>query len=438
MSNKVVLIFGDSLSDIGRMDRSALGRFLNTTGLAGELTGTGGRFSSGPNWTDYMIEETSGFSVLGDSRTTTNTTSDPHRSLSTNSYINVPPQGAQSYYYANYAKGGACVSGYGGGFTGRMILDDFAAQVKMFKKDLAKFRTSLPPRDDFDPMKDLDFVIFVWFGANDVYTCNKSTQAVFATADRYKYILDDLCAFLEPYKKRLVMMNLPQPSAAAKNTTVLKNYEKQIKALWSGWNPDTRRPPHQRLVHEKNKLKADFARRFTGGGWFQKSQSKVEYAKFKKLEELWYQLYYINLDQASRCRDFNGRVKDNFGAYPNLLLIDVSSVFSQENVDQVASIWGMVSLGETDLATVPKMMAPRAGWIDSTRNVQSIQASQISIMSPAEEVRKVVMTSSDRSHPSAETYEIMWSVIKNHMMLDEKHMSISFGRLEPIIREMTI
>ena len=135
MSNKVVLIFGDSLSDIGRMDRSALGRFLNTTGLAGELTGTGGRFSSGPNWTDYMIEETSGFSVLGDSRTTTNTTSDPHRSLSTNSYINVPPQGAQSYYYANYAKGGACVSGYGGGFTGRMILDDFAAQVKMFKKD---------------------------------------------------------------------------------------------------------------------------------------------------------------------------------------------------------------------------------------------------------------------------------------------------------------
>ena len=60
-----VLVFGDSLSDIGRKWKTKAGRMATSTNQM--YVSSSGRFSDCRNWTDYMIEAATGKSLVVDS-----------------------------------------------------------------------------------------------------------------------------------------------------------------------------------------------------------------------------------------------------------------------------------------------------------------------------------------------------------------------------------
>ena len=97
-----VLVFGDSLSDIGRKWKTKAGRMATSTNQM--YVSSSGRFSDCRNWTDYMIEAATGKSLVVDSAAGTIALSKMHTSLSNESLL----EGLNSFYFANYAEGGAC------------------------------------------------------------------------------------------------------------------------------------------------------------------------------------------------------------------------------------------------------------------------------------------------------------------------------------------
>src|SRR5689334_15124212 len=114
-----VIVFGDSLSDIGIKWAHGMGWVADN--MLGKITvNSSGRFSDCRNWTDFMYEESAGKSLVsGDARATVDA-SKAHQKLNQSSLVSfiqptrpVLPGGRRgavsqqdapplSFYYANY------------------------------------------------------------------------------------------------------------------------------------------------------------------------------------------------------------------------------------------------------------------------------------------------------------------------------------------------
>lgn len=152
---RTVVVFGDSLSDIGRKWVTKSGRMAR---LVNEMrVNASGRFSDCRNWTDFMYEEAGGVSLLGDDADSSYARSQQHMTISQASVV-TPASGAPTWCYLNYAEGGAC------GDTPREkapFLGTFKDQVDEFEEQFRRVRGLS------------DFLFIIWFGANDLYTANR-------------------------------------------------------------------------------------------------------------------------------------------------------------------------------------------------------------------------------------------------------------------------
>jgi hypothetical protein len=91
---KNVVIFGDSMSDIGTKWQTfsgGVGRLINALGFGGMRVNEAGRFSDGKNWTDFLVEWATGETLMwGNSDLSIRKSSDYLR-LSENSVLGVNP-----------------------------------------------------------------------------------------------------------------------------------------------------------------------------------------------------------------------------------------------------------------------------------------------------------------------------------------------------------
>jgi phospholipase/lecithinase/hemolysin len=193
---KELIIFGDSLSDVGRIHNS------NTPNrLAGvnEL----GRFSDRGNWVDWIYEKLNGSSLLGQnalvkSRTITGTSS---------LYI------AQSHLkvaISNFAKGGALASDKPVGIPNRkrltaIALDSIDAQVTSYLDSRRHpFGYSVPDRND--PNERLHLF---WAGGNDVLTVERVPTIMSTIAG---YLVDNAYNVWRKTGAPVVILDLPSPA----------------------------------------------------------------------------------------------------------------------------------------------------------------------------------------------------------------------------------
>jgi phospholipase/lecithinase/hemolysin len=129
---QTVIVFGDSLSDIGKKWKTNMGGIAQTAKLM--TVSPTGRFSDCRNWTDFMHEEAGGKSLIVADAKGSYEKSMPYMSLTENSWAwGGMCQDPKNYRYANYAEGGAC------GDTVKLGLGTFEQQVDAFELDCKHF-----------------------------------------------------------------------------------------------------------------------------------------------------------------------------------------------------------------------------------------------------------------------------------------------------------
>jgi hypothetical protein len=210
-----VVVFGDSLSDIGSKWVTNMGRVARLTGEM--VVSPTGRFSDCRNWTDFMFEAAGGTSLVSVDADHSIKKSALHRSLSEQSLA--CPASGKYFRYLNYAEGGAC------GHTPASLafaLGTFKDQVDQFKLECASL-----------PHGSLGNVLFlIWFGANDIYTAGCQACQMSGVADQVANVQRN--ALMEIVKGiatnvRFVFMDLARPLTSVRYKMRLKKAQAALK-----------------------------------------------------------------------------------------------------------------------------------------------------------------------------------------------------------------
>jgi GDSL-like Lipase/Acylhydrolase len=210
-----VVVFGDSLSDIGSKWITTMGTIARWKGDM--VVSPTGRFSDCRNWTDFMFEAAGGTSLVSLTAEHSSEKSALHRSLSADSLAR--PASGKYFRYANYAEGGAC------GHTPASLafaLGTFKDQVDRFKLECA----SVPPGG-------LGNVLFlIWFGANDLYTAECQASQMGGVAEQVADVQRN--ALMEIVKGiatnvRFVFMDLARPLTSVRYKMRLKKAQTALK-----------------------------------------------------------------------------------------------------------------------------------------------------------------------------------------------------------------
>jgi hypothetical protein len=162
-----VVVFGDSLSDIGKKWTTGSGRVARLTNQM--YVSPTGRFSDCRNWTDFMFEAATGLTMVVGTAAETIDLSRRHASLTSDGLVlTYTPH---SFRYANYAEGGACGDTPAGTYPA--VLGTFKDQVDAFKKDCRASQIYLGHT-----------LCIVWFGANDLYTAGREAEGMKQVAEQ--------------------------------------------------------------------------------------------------------------------------------------------------------------------------------------------------------------------------------------------------------------
>lgn len=201
-----VIVFGDSLSDIGIKVQGMAGKFAKKAGAM--TVNPSGRFSDCRNWTDFMYEEAAGRSLVGSSASETKTASRAHQSLSGVSNIG---SGNKAFRYANYAEGGAC-GGIPAISLSKPALGTFKDQVKKYTSD-------------YRALNQPGLTLFlVWFGANDLYTAGCKPGAMSGVAEKVaNKRRHEISRLVGALNARFIFMNLARPEASVRYQEELVN-----------------------------------------------------------------------------------------------------------------------------------------------------------------------------------------------------------------------
>jgi hypothetical protein len=210
-----VVVFGDSLSDIGSKWVTKMGRVARLTGEM--VVSSTGRFSDCRNWTDFMFEAAGGASLVSVNADHSIAKSALHRSLSEKSEAR--PASGRYFRYANYAEGGAC------GHTPASLafaLGTFEDQVNQFKSECASL-----------PRGALGNVLFlIWFGANDLYTAGCQACQMGGVAEQVANVqrnaLNEIVKGIAT-NVRFVFMDLARPLTSVRYKMRLKKAQTALK-----------------------------------------------------------------------------------------------------------------------------------------------------------------------------------------------------------------
>lgn len=190
-----LVVFGDSMSDIGNKRVTGMGRFARALGLM--RTNEVGRFSDRKNWTDFIWEWAGGGTMFETNADRSRELTKYHRSLNAKSRWGTPP--SAGFSYANYSEGGAMGASDRSG-TG---LGTFAQQAERYLEDLKTNRTT---------GKTLHIV---WFGLNDLVTNGRDK-------DKMKQVAVEMCDLCEQILTKdregayFMFVNIPNPQGAVR------------------------------------------------------------------------------------------------------------------------------------------------------------------------------------------------------------------------------
>ena len=192
---KRLIIFGDSLSDIGVKRDTLTGQFASLFGLM--RTNQVKRFSDNRNWTDFIWEWAGGQPLITVDQATSLAAAAPHLTWSANS--NHGSSTTNPVYYANYAEGGAM----GGS-------DRWGAGLGTFKQQFDRYARDLKA---YGPQPGVGLYL-VWFGLNDLVTNSGDMGAMAAVAQEMSRICQDIIK-LDP-NASFLFGNLPDPQDAVR------------------------------------------------------------------------------------------------------------------------------------------------------------------------------------------------------------------------------
>jgi len=363
-----VIVFGDSLSDIGVKWMTGMGKFAKKIGAM--TVNPSGRFSDCRNWTDFMYEEAAGRTLVTGTPAATITASRPHLRLTQQSgWLNPSLPAHKRFFYANYAEGGAC-GGIPTGVKGKIGLGQFKDQVKKFETDFKTLYTP-PPRGggaqmiDWTAGENAKLTLFlVWFGANDLYTAGCKPEAMAAVAEKIaNKRRHELSAIVGAKNARFIFMNLARPEAS-----VRYQHEKR-----------------DRLGTKKDRFYK--ATGMFGGG--------VE----NELREL-----------ARGVDLFNQKLLEH-AAENGDSVVDIASVAHPDVVGGMVQALGLLEGAQkegTSKIHVPARIADAAA-----------EAAQIM------GEKNIHMTTSDKAHPTDRIYKLMWDNIKRQIQIKQ----FAFGHI---------
>jgi phospholipase/lecithinase/hemolysin len=228
-----VVVFGDSLSDIGKKWTSGWGRVGR---VANEMyVSQTGRFSDCRNWTDFMFEAATHMTMIVNTASETIANSKNYTSLSKLSCVDQYPG---SFQYANYAEGGACGDTPA---SKSAMLDTFKDQVDAFEKDCKASGLGLG-----------NTLFIVWFGANDLYTAERTAAEMAQVATQITSTQRQrLAEFVKGWNQatlgadqakncvcKFIFVDLCRPLTSVRYTKRLTDAEAKVKK-------QSRQNPHQ-------------------------------------------------------------------------------------------------------------------------------------------------------------------------------------------------
>jgi phospholipase/lecithinase/hemolysin len=374
-----VIVFGDSLSDIGLKVQTFMGKFAK--GIGEMTTNPTGRFSDCRNWTDHMYESATGGRrlVLG-SVTETKQASRKHQALTTQAFIDLghqaappartgtpPPPTSLSFYYANYAMGGDC-GGIPADATLRGALGTFKDQVRRFKADWKSFHGPAQKTG----AAELKTLFLVWFGANDLYTAGADAGQMAGVAIKMaKQRRAELADIVGAENAHFVFCNLPGPRASV-------------------------RYPN----------------------WVAKGKSRGLLKRGKWTDEKVDQLGLV-----AGC--FNKTLRDEVLKNGDGLVDIATAVGGKDEVAMMLSKLGMTGLERQEKGTSDTFVPPKAynAWNKSA--LWSVRK-DLPVLDPDEQ-NTLKSHTSDKVHPTDPVYKYMWGQI--HKVISAR--SYTFGVLPP-------
>ena len=180
-----------------------------------------GRFSDCRNWTDFMFEEATGFTMVVDDAQSTRKLSEGHMTLVGAAGATLFPDfdfNGESYFiYVNYAEGGACGDTP---FSKAFALGTFKDQVDTFEANCQKIPSSLKDHR----LRNILFII--WFGANDLYTAERPATQMHCVAtqiaDTQRRRLKDL-ADIYGSSAKFIFVDLARPLTSVRYQMRVEN-----------------------------------------------------------------------------------------------------------------------------------------------------------------------------------------------------------------------
>lgn len=157
-----LIVFGDSLSDIGIMSDTYLGMVASITGAM--TTNETGRYSDGRNWTDFIYEWAGSDKLVALDASATIKNSKKFQALTEQSLIPLSNsvQNGPLVRYANLAKGGAVAASDKLAKGG--ALSYLSAQCDQYLEQRKQLGTKFTG----------DTLHIIWIGLNDIVTCNRA------------------------------------------------------------------------------------------------------------------------------------------------------------------------------------------------------------------------------------------------------------------------
>ncbi|MEN9579016.1 MAG: hypothetical protein RJA70_2025 [Pseudomonadota bacterium] len=189
-----LVVFGDSMSDIGNKRESGMGRIARMLGAM--RTNEVGRFSDSRNWVDFIWEWAGGATLLDTDAQTSRAQTLKHRSLNQWSRYGTPP--ACGFSYANYSEGGAM----GASDRFGMGLGTFKAQQKAFLEHWKMHRTNGHT------------LFLVWFGLNDLVTNGRNKEKMKSVAVEMCTLCEDI--YNKDPNSHFIFANIPNPQGAVR------------------------------------------------------------------------------------------------------------------------------------------------------------------------------------------------------------------------------
>lgn len=249
MATKQICIFGDSLSDIGRMAHSGLGYLgKNKDGLNALPTTFRGRFSDGKIWVDYLWEDHLGCAPMYDDDSKVAwQQSKFHKGIfgAANGGDSSAIYPAHKFLLADYSVGGATATGGTDGIGA--IMNKITVRILYSLRDMRhEFEADLNggPSPSGQLSRELlmaamhlkrwsgarETVFIIWLGGNDVVTVCRDPSAMPHCVDRILHHADKLVA-LNGINK-VVIANVPDMSALPKQG--VKGFKARPEALSKG------------------------------------------------------------------------------------------------------------------------------------------------------------------------------------------------------------